>query len=272
MAINIGRLSIEPIYDGTLIADPPSALLPGLTPADCQEHVDLLNSEGLLELGVGGFLVRGYDGRVVLVDTGYGADHPRCGTLKNSLHAAGVEPAQVTDVVFTHLHQDHIGGVAERGVVSFPNATYRCHVADWTYFAEPRGADRAAPDQEKLSVLLGRLEPWDSNASILPGFDVVEAPGHTPGSSVIVLSDHQQRLMLLGDVVHCALQLLEAEWATLYDVDPELALKTRRNLVREVEGSATLVTGGHFPGLSFGRLLEGQGKVRFTFHTPTSAS
>jgi glyoxylase-like metal-dependent hydrolase (beta-lactamase superfamily II) len=272
MATTIGRLSIEAIYDGTLIADPPSALLPGPTAVDWEDHADLLNSDGLLELGVGGFLVRGYDDRIVLIDTGYGADHPLCGKLKASLRAAGVKPAQVTDVVFTHLHQDHIGGVIERGMVSFPNATYRCHVADWTYFAEPRGADRAAPDQERLSVLRGRLEPWDSNVSIFPGFDVVHAPGHTPGSSVIVLSGDQQRLMLLGDVVHCALQLLESEWSTLYDVDPELAVKTRRNLVREVEGGTTLVTGGHFPGLSFGRLLEGRGKARFTFDRSRSVS
>jgi glyoxylase-like metal-dependent hydrolase (beta-lactamase superfamily II) len=98
--------------------------------------------------------------------------------------------------------------------------------------------------------------------------DVVEAPGHTPGSSLVVLSDHEQRLMLLGDVIPCAVNLLESEWAALADVDQELAKRTRENVIREIEDGNALAAGGHFPGLQFGRILEGEGRKHVVFETP----
>ena len=66
--------------------------------------------------------------------------------------------------------------------------------------------------------------------------------------------------MLLGDVVHCPVELLDDEWAGMSDVDPELALRTRVALARELEGTDVPVAAAHFPGLQFGRLLLGEGK------------
>ena len=198
----------------------------------------------------------------MIIDTGYGADYPGCGHLTERLRLAGVVPTDVTDVVLTHLHRDHVGGVIAGGRATFPNATYRCHVADWNHFEKRVVPDHASPSPEQLSTLHGRLEPWDSNCSILPGLDVLEAPGHTPGSCVVVLSSQEHRVMILGDVVHCAIQLSEADWSTLFDVDPLLASRTRQKVLRELDEQTEFV-GGHFPGLRFGRILEGEGKRRF---------
>ena len=71
--------------------------------------------------------------------------------------------------------------------------------------------------------------------------------------------------MLLGDVVHCAVELLDDEWAGVADVDPKLAQQTRNVLARELEGSTTPVAAAHFPGLAFGRVLAGEGTRRFVF-------
>jgi glyoxylase-like metal-dependent hydrolase (beta-lactamase superfamily II) len=88
----------------------------------------------------------------------------------------------------------------------------------------------------------------------------MSAPGHTPGSTIVVMSSGTARGMLLGDVVHCPVELIDEEWAGVGDVDPELAKRTRNALARELEGTDTPVAAAHFPGLVFGRLLNANGR------------
>ena len=104
---------------------------------------------------------------------------------------------------------------------------------------------------------------WDRETTQLPGLDTMSTPGHTPGSTTLVLSDGTERIMFLGDVVHCPIQLEEDEWAAFFDVDPELAKRTRTALARELEGTGVRVSGAHFPELQFGRLVKADGKRRF---------
>jgi glyoxylase-like metal-dependent hydrolase (beta-lactamase superfamily II) len=88
-------------------------------------------------------------------------------------------------------------------------------------------------------------------------------PGHTPGSTTLVLSSGTDRIMFLGDVVHCPIQLEEDEWSALFDVDPDLAKRTRNALARELEDTDVRVSGAHFPEMRFGRLVRAEGKRRF---------
>lgn len=73
----------------------------------------------------------------------------------------------------------------------------------------------------ELPVLEERLETFDHDGPLLPGIDARLAPGHTPGSVILVLSSGQSRRILLGDVVHCPVELVDDEWGSLGDVDPE---------------------------------------------------
>jgi glyoxylase-like metal-dependent hydrolase (beta-lactamase superfamily II) len=223
-----------------------------------------LNAEGNLPLDFGAFLVRGR-GRMVLIDAGAGPDHSSlpAGHLLESLASLGVRPDEISDVIFTHLHADHIGWASTSGVVVFPNATYRCHGDDWEYFI---GRDQKV--SAKLLPIADRFEMWDGAAALFPGLDLLPAPGHTPGSTVIVLSAGERRALLLGDVIHCPAELLEEEWSVLGDVDPKLATRTRDSLARELEGSDTLVAAAHFPGLSFGRLLAADGRRSWLIQRP----
>jgi glyoxylase-like metal-dependent hydrolase (beta-lactamase superfamily II) len=151
-----------------------------------------------------------------------------------------------------------VGWATRKGEVVFPNATYRCDRRDWSHFVGPDpGATR------KLSPVESRLETWDASGPLLPGIDVLAAPGHTPGSTVVVLSSGADRALLLGDVAHCPVQLVDDEWAILGDVDPALARRTRTVLAREIEDTGVPVAGVHFPGMRFGRLLSGQGGRRW---------
>jgi len=247
--MQIGDLEVLPVRDGTAYF-PASQAFSGTTAEDWAPHSQLLTDDGLLPLELGGFLVRGR-GRVAVVDAGVGSiTGPYAGgAFLDSLAAHGVTPEDVTDVLFTHLHFDHVGWATQKGEVVFPNATYRCDRRDWAHFVGP---DPGAT--KKLSPV---------SRPLLPGVDVLAAPGHTPGSTVIVLSSGTDRALLLGDVAHCPVQLVDDEWAILGDVDPALARRTRTALAREIEGTGVPVAGVHFPGMRFGRLLPGEGGRRW---------
>lgn len=194
------------------------------------------------------------------------------GRLPASLEALGVHPRDVTDVVCTHLHFDHIGWTSSAGKRFFPNATIRCSSADLEYFLDGPDEENyvqaifsAIPAAQRLAPVLDCIETWDGDEPILPGIDVRLAPGHTPGSSVVVLSSGTARALLLGDVVHCPLELMDNDFNLLVDHDQQLADRVREAYARELEGSDVVAAAAHFPGLRFGRLLRGESTRRWTF-------
>ncbi len=120
-----------------------------------------------------------------------------------------------------------------------------------------------AQQKQALAPVAGRLTTWSADRAVLSGISVTHAPGHTPGSALVVVSSGTERAMLLGDAVHCPAELLEDEWAGVADVDPELARRTRVALARELEGKDIPLAAPHFPGMAFGRLLKAEGRRRW---------
>ena len=261
----VGDIRVDPVLDGTITYDAARILRRPGVDDPWRAHADLLNARGELDVAVGGFLVRTGQ-RVVLVDAGLGritGDGHHGGALLDNLTALGVDVEDVTDVVLTHLHYDHVGWTAQKGAVVFPRATYRCHEADWEHFVS--GRDPLPGAVKKLSPVADRLELFGDGATLAPGLDARLAAGHTPGSTLIVASSGTARAMLLGDVVHCPFELTEADWEAVFDVDPQLAKRTRETLARELEGTDIPVAAAHFPGLRFGRLLAGEGSRSWVF-------
>ena len=87
-----------------------------------------------------------------------------------------VQPGDITDVVFTHLHFDHVGWASHEGAIVFPNATYRCDGRDWEHFCDnERTMSTLAPIEDRLTT-------WDGSGPLAPGVDLMSAPGHTPGT------------------------------------------------------------------------------------------
>ena len=273
--MNIGEIEVLPVIDGNAWFDASFTYAThapldakGTRDDDWVPHRGFLDGEGRFEIVFGGYLVR-TGGRVMLVDAGLGtrtraSDMPGAATLASgelldSLAVHGVAVGDITDVVFTHLHYDHIGWASKAGEIVFPNATYRCHQRDWDHFV---GRDVAIT--RKLDPVTDRLELFAADHTIAPGVDVRLATGHTPGSVLVVLSSGAARALLIGDVVHCPVELVDDDWAGLADVDPRLARKTRIALARELEGTDTPIGAAHFPGLAFGRLLAGEGRRQWT--------
>jgi glyoxylase-like metal-dependent hydrolase (beta-lactamase superfamily II) len=273
----VGDLDVVPIFDGYSREDPTHMFI---THADAQyerghrredwdELQEFLDADGMVEHGLGGFLVQ-TGNHVVLIDTGVGRQQIgpygpydrviKGGELPAHLAALGVDPAEITDVVLTHLHPDHYGWAAEDDASLFANATFRCHQLDWDYYVTNADDSFGGYFSSQLAGIAGRLECWDSDGPLLPGIDTQHAPGHTPGSTILVLSSGDARAVVLGDVAHCPVELVESDWASLGDVDKALARRTKDALARELEGTGIPVTGPHFPGMRFGRLLPGSGR------------
>ncbi len=272
--MEVGEIRLSAISDGTFVARP------GYfgAHATAEGHGDLFDRRGQAWLPIGCFLVRS-GGRCVLVDAGMGPTASSAGDeespvrlvggqLPVGLRALGVERDEVTDVVCTHLHPDHVGWLFDLGSRPyFPRATIWFGAGDWRYFVEGRGAPRI---QEHVHQGLrgpagdARLRPIDQDTTVAPGVTAMQAPGHTPGHLCVVVASGGQRALLLGDAVTCPVQLDEPTWHSIGDVDPELADRTREHLWRELEGEDVRGAGAHFPELKFGRVLTGSGKRWWT--------
>lgn len=142
--------------------DPREVLFRPEIPGDpWDDHTELLTEDGNLELSVGGYLIRTGD-RNILVDAGVGTidnGKYRGGQFLESLKSHGLDPADITDVVFTHLHFDHVGWATKKGAVVFENATYRVHKLDWEHFVESPGAEPGA---------VRKLKPLESGSNSSP--------------------------------------------------------------------------------------------------------
>jgi glyoxylase-like metal-dependent hydrolase (beta-lactamase superfamily II) len=257
--IRVGDLVVHPIFDGTAVLKPDM-----WTGSDWTEHQHLIDADGAMTLPVGAFLVRVGD-KLLLLDAGVGDTHDEMfdgGALINNLAAVGVQPGDIDVVMVSHLHDDHMGWLERDGVSTFSNATIRIGAADWAYFVETAsgGRRRAA----SLRVVESQVELIDRDGeTVLPGVITRATPGHTPGHTSTVISCGTERLIVLGDALHCPAQLTETEWQFLYDVDGDLAVRTRQALVREADQPGTVLLPCHFPGMQAARLLPAEGKKRW---------
>jgi glyoxylase-like metal-dependent hydrolase (beta-lactamase superfamily II) len=261
--VQVGSIDVQPVYDGVGKEKAAEVLTRPGAPDAWACHPDAVDPDGVLHFDLGGFLVRTGD-RAVLVDAGVGTiDNGKYagGRFLESLRALGLAPADVTDVVFTHLHFDHVGWATKKGEVVFPRATYRVHAADWAHFVESPDADPGA--LRKLTPLRERLETFETDGALAPGLSARHTPGHTPGSTVYVLADGDERALLLGDVVHSVVELHERDWEAVFDVDPVAASAARNAIADEAADTGDLVVGAHFPGLRFGRVVTASGGRTF---------
>src|SRR3954447_13306847 len=120
--MELGDFRIDHIIDGASRFKP-TLTFAGSTDEQWETHRDLLDDDGLLTITMGAFLIRGND-RVVLIDAGLGPGKLMgitAGAMLDNLRQAGVAPEDVTDLVFTHLHIDHVGWTSNDGAVVFPN-------------------------------------------------------------------------------------------------------------------------------------------------------
>lgn len=212
--------------------------------------------ERTMELDFNALLLR-TGGRVALVDTGFGSGTPFAGQLVGNLARIGVTPEQVTDVIITHAHPDHIGGVVNaQGALSFPNARVHLTSLEWEYLGTLNEGNAAVG----RSAIKPRLVYASFGEPILYGVVPVPAPGHTPGQMALRIGNGPASVLYISDAAHhYVLSLARPEWMAGSDVSGPAAVRTRRALLTRAAAENTLVLGYHFPFPGLGRVRAVEG-------------
>ena len=255
--MKVGDIEITPVHDGMLVARPPTACTQhGGSRLAAAQAIPQRRGEAARELG--GFLLRVGDAAGARRHGGRGqCATPAFGRLPAQPGGGGrATRAEITDVVLTHLHFDHMGWAERRGAGRVPQRHVPVRRArTGASSSAPTATTRAPPcrcsagcrQPSGCRPWTSRLETWSSDISLAPGVDVRAAPGHTPGSTIVVVSSGTERAMLLGDVVHCPVELLEDEWEMIADIDKDLARRTREALAREIRRDRHAGGGRPFP-------------------------
>jgi len=213
-----------------------------------------------------GFLLRSPEA-TVLIDTGMGS-----GTLGQALAETGVAPEDISLVLLTHLHGDHLGGLVTDGRQTFPKAQVRLAKEEndfWLDEASPvKFPDRKANFDLARQVLAAygeKVQPFEFGAEVTPGLTAVAATGHTPGHAVYLLSSGKEKILFWGDVLHAAaLQFPRPDLSPVYDFDPAAAAATRLEVLTLAAKEGLIVAGAHLPFPGLGRVTAGP-PPSFTF-------
>ncbi|WP_332653489.1 MBL fold metallo-hydrolase [Brevundimonas sp.] len=252
-AVRIGTLEATALRDGTIKVPAGDAQVSPWT--NVAEVSALLTAagvtDGTIHLPIQPLLVR--DGeRVVLIDAGAGGQMGTEGKLVASLRAAGVEPGQVTDVLISHAHGDHVGGlVGADGRLTFPNAVIRMSAPEWAFARDGAGEAGAG---SLLAAITPKVEPFAPGTQVTPSIKAVPLAGHTPGHSGYEIVSGDDRLLYIGDAMHSSiLSVQRPEWRNNWDSDNARAAATRQNLLEQGVTGTRRIYGVHFPFPGVGR-------------------
>jgi glyoxylase-like metal-dependent hydrolase (beta-lactamase superfamily II) len=197
------------------------------------------------------YAIRSGDGPVTLVDAGIGpagslaADWaPVPGHLPDELTAAGIDPADVSAIVLTHLHNDHMGWAVPR---DSPFTAARVVVQQADVDAYRANRDQAGQFDLLIEPLLaqGRLQVIAGDVPVGRGVRIVATPGHTPGHQSVLVEDGDDSALVTGDLIVHAIQLLHPDLAYASDMDPAQARASRQRVLKEVKDRAMTLAVSH---------------------------
>ena len=204
---------------------------------------------------------------LLLVDTGYGPGSDAGGQLMPLLQAEGIQPKDIDRVILTHAHPDHIGGTVDAGgKAAFPAATYHMWHKEWDFWTGEANLVQVpawAADfaRRKLPPLSAHMRPVDAGTEVVPGIQILSAPGHTPGHSVVEISSGDETLLFMADVALHPLQIEFPQWTSRLDLDPQQTVATRHKIYQRAVENKALVLAFHFhPFPSLGYITGQEGR------------
>ena len=198
----------------------------------------------------------------VLIDTGTGQ-----GNLIPAMQKLGLGEDTVDRVVISHHHGDHIGGLSDGTVPSFPNASVHISETELAYLqgAEGEGIDRVDTALSILGPVMSSVETYAEGDELAPGLTAVAAPGHTPGHMAFVLRSGDAAFLIASDAVpHPVAFVRHPEWLFGFDMADDETVATRRRLLGMAADERMPMFASHLPFPGIGRVSRDGGGFRFT--------
>lgn len=258
----LGDFEVTALYDGFVSLD--QKLLKGANAKDIQSLLArmFVSSSPAMQTAVNAYLIN-TGKNLILVDAGAAKCFgPTLGVIQDNIRAAGYEPGQIDTVLLTHLHPDHVCGIAADGKPAFPNATVHVAKAEADFWLSEEVASKAPKENQPFfKMARDAVAPYKANDRFktigsgdtpAPGVTVMPTPGHTPGHAGYLFSSDKQNLLVWGDLVHShAVQFARPEVTIEFDVDSKQAIAMRKKTFAEVAEKKLWVAGMHlpFPGL-----------------------
>lgn len=266
-ALRIGDIDVLVISDGILPL-PTQTMSTNVDPATRTAWFkDMFMGPEAFDWPLNVLVVRTGD-QTVLVDAGLGGQFPgfpRAGQFPQRLEAAGIDLGSVTDVVITHMHMDHVGGLLVDDVKTQLRPDLRIHVSatevDFWKSPDFSRTDMPAPVPEVLrstaaqfvEAYAGKLQVFDETYDVAPGVVVQRTGGHTPGHSIVRVTSGRERLTFAGDALF-PVAFDHPDWQNGFEHDPEEAARVRVRLMREAADSGEILVATHLPFPSVGRV------------------
>ena len=284
---NIGNIRIDRVVEFAQPLLAASVLLPDSSKERIDFHrhwlqPNLMDPEtGDLVIAFHSFVIRSKN-CVIVVDTCSGNDrerpqkpryhHKQWPYLQN-LAASRIRPEEVTHVLCTHLHVDHVGWntqlVDGKWVPTFPNAKYLFSRKEYEFWSGQFATGAFKGDPYYLDCITpifdaGLSQLVDMDFELDEGVRLIPSPGHTPGHVCVLISSGDQSAIMSGDIMHHPIQCAEPEWNSCFCVEQDLARKTRIDFLSRYADTSTLVMPAHFPTPSVGQIVPWDSGFHFT--------
>lgn len=207
----------------------------------------------------------------ILIDTGVGftekpvmvRDKPVLfkGQLHYLLQQENIDKRDITDVIITHFHPDHIGGIfSENAQLNFPNAKFHMHEDEWNYWHSSQSANQ--PEQFKFFIEKNITTLKDHNlhlikgdsTDLLPGITAIKTDGHTPGQIALIIHSENEYMLYISDAFLHPLHIEKINWQTNYDMDHAKAKQSRVKLLELAYKDNMLINAFHFDFPGLGRI------------------
>ena len=256
-----GDFDVTVVSDGNLTL--PSNLFAGDAPLE--ERKALFDAAGLggenITAAANPVVIRAGSDQI-LFDTGSGNGfQPTAGKLIENLTAAGIDPASITKVVFTHGHPDHMWGTAAEGGLKFPNATYYSGAAEWDFWNNPDIFNQMPPEmhdfvkgaQKNYMAVKDRVTMLKPGDEIVTGISALDTAGHTPGHMSFEVAGGEG-LIIVADVLPLpAVYFPHPEWKFGFDASHDMAIAVRQKLLDRAATDKMKMIGFHwpYPGVGF---------------------
>ena len=250
---------------------PTNIMYPSSSEDSWKQFQELTDDKGNMLVTFGGFLIQS-ENKNILMDLGLGTEavnFPGFGMVSGtgylkSLKNAGLNPEDITDVFYTHLHMDHCGwtSIEKNGKreITFKNANHWVAEEEWNYWSK---IDFPTLQKNVINPLKGKIQFIKDGQEIARNLYAYKAPGHTPGMAILKLKLEKNNLWFTSDIFHSIMQLKQKDWYSVFDIDSKTAEKTRQKFLPEFLLDNSYIANAHFSNYVFGKIRKENSNLKW---------